>query len=182
MLLGRPGHSDPNEHIGAGIRCVSVGCVSVLAGECRDHLPGALEDALVQLALDDRPQDRFLAFGVGRVRDLAGPHPCDRATQVRVGVAAAEHGDHLDRLNASAVPRSGVPLLGPGQLPVHVGSAIAILTGLVVDRATAAQEDRVRLLEDPPHNRIKQAQGAAEYLDPFRPLAGAFVGPRSEDR
>src|SRR5229473_3142745 len=118
------GGGNPAARAGAAIRCLSVGCVSVLAGECRDHLPGALEDALVQLALDDRPQDRFLAFGVGRVGHLAGP----------------------------------------GQLPVCVGSAIAIVTGPVVDRATAAQEDRVRLLEDPPHNRIKQAHGAAEYL------------------
>ncbi len=140
-------------------------------------MPGALVDAFVQLALDDRPQDWFLAFGVGRVGYLAGPHPGDRATQVRVGVAAAEHCDHLDWLNASAVARGSVPLLGPGQLPVCVGSAIAIVTGPVVDRATAAQEDRVRLLEDPPHNRIKQAHGAAEYLYPFRPLAGALVGP-----
>jgi hypothetical protein len=132
---------------------------------------------LVQLALDDRPQDRLLAFGVGRVDHLAGPHPGDRAAQVRVGAAAAEHRDHLDRLDASAVPRGGVPLLGPGQLPVGVGSAIAIIPGPVVDRAAAAQETRVRLVQDPPHDRIKQAHRAAEDLDPFRPGAGALVGP-----
>ena len=151
--------------------------LGVLARECRDHLPGALEDPLVQLALDDCPQDRFLAFGVGRVGHLAGPHPGDRATQVRVGVAAPEHGDHLDRLNASAAAGGGVALLGPGQLPVCVGSAIAIVASPVVDRATAAQEGHVRLLEDPPHHGIKQAHGVAEYLDAFGPLAGAFVGP-----
>lgn len=145
-------------------------------------MPGALEDALVQLALDDRPQDRFLAFGVGRVGHLAGPHPGDRATQVRVGVAAAEHCDHLDRLNASAAARSGVALRGPGQLLVGVGAAVAIVPSPVMDRAAAAQEDRVRLLEDPPHDRIKQAHGAAEDLDPFRPLAGAFVGPGAKIR
>jgi hypothetical protein len=53
----------------------SVGCVSVLAGECRDHVPDALEDALVQPVLDDRRQDRFPAFGVGRIGHLAEPHP-----------------------------------------------------------------------------------------------------------
>jgi len=34
----------------------------------------------------------------------------------------------------------------------------------------------VSLLEDPPHHRIEQAHGAAEDLDPVRPLAGALVG------
>ena len=57
----------------------SAGCVTVEAGKCRDHLPGALEDPLVQLALDDRPHDRFLAFGILLVGHLAGPHPSGRA-------------------------------------------------------------------------------------------------------
>jgi hypothetical protein len=92
----------------------------------------------MQLALGDRPQDRFLAIGVGCVGHLAGPHPGDRATQVRVGVAAAEHGDYLYRLNASTLAGGRVPLLGPGQFPVCVGSAIAIVSGPVVDRAAAA--------------------------------------------
>ncbi len=129
----------------------------------------------MQFALDDRPQDRFLAFRVSRVRDLAGPHPGDRATQVRVGVAAPEHSDHLNRLNAPAVAAGGVPLLRPRQLPVRVGSAIAIVAGPVVDRAIATQEGRVGLFEDPPHNGIKQAHGAAEDRYPVRPRAGAFV-------
>jgi hypothetical protein len=60
---------------------------------------------------------------------------------------------------------------------VCVGSAVAVLTSVVVDRASAAQEDRVGMLEDPPHHRIQQAHRAAEDLDPFRPLPGAFVGP-----
>ena len=115
--------------------------------------------------------------GVGRVAHLAGPHPGHRAAQVRVGAAAPEHRDHLDRLDAPAVPPGGVPLLGPRQLPVGVGPAVAILTGPVVDSAAAAQEDRVGLLEDPPHDWIEQAHGAAEDLDPVRPLPGAFVGP-----
>src|SRR6266581_9770347 len=62
---------NPAAPTGAALRCVSMGCVSVLAGECRDHLPGALKDALMQFALDDRPQDRFLAISVGRVGHLA---------------------------------------------------------------------------------------------------------------
>jgi hypothetical protein len=48
---------------------------------------------------------------------------------------------------------------------------------MLVDRAAAVQEGHVCLLEDPPHNRIKQAHGATERLYPFRPLAGAFIGP-----
>ena len=130
-----------------------------------------------KLALDDGPQDRFLAFGVLLVGHLAGPHPGDRATQMGVRVAAPEHGDHLDRLNAPAVAGRGAPLLWPRQLPVCVGSAIAVLASHVVDGATAAQEGRVGLLEDPPHNRIEQTHGAAEDAHAFRPLAGAFVGP-----
>jgi deoxyribonuclease V len=129
----------------------------------------------VQLTLDDRPQDRLLAFRIGRVGHLAGPHPSDRATQVRVGGAAPEHRDHLYRLNAPAVAARGVPLLGPRQLPVRVGSAIAIVAGPVVDRATATQEGRVGLVEDAPHDGIKQVHGAPEDRHPFRPLAGAFV-------
>jgi hypothetical protein len=164
----------------AAARRRSGGCVSVLARECRDHLPGALENPLVQLALDDCPQDRFLAFGVGRVGHLAGPHPGDRATQVRVRVATPEHGDHLHRLNASAVAGGGVPLLRPRQLPVCIHSAIAIIASPMVDRATAAQEGHVCLIKNPPHNRIKQANGAVEYLYAFRPLTGAFVGPAAK--
>src|SRR5262245_48102292 len=61
----------------------SAGCVTVVAGEGRDHLPGALEDPLVQLALDDRPHDRFLAFGILLAGHLAGPHPSGRAPQMR---------------------------------------------------------------------------------------------------
>src|SRR5215831_19061781 len=66
----------------------SAGCVTVLARERRNHLPGALEDPLMQLAFDDRPQDRFLALGVPLVGHLAGPHPGGRAPQMRVSVAA----------------------------------------------------------------------------------------------
>ena len=90
---------------------------SVLARECRDHLPGALEDSLMQFGLDYRPHNGFLAFGVGRVGHLAGPHPGGRATQVRVGGAAPEHGDHLYRLDAPAVPGGGFPLLGARTVP-----------------------------------------------------------------
>ena len=43
--------------------------------------------------------------------------------------------------------------------------------------AAAAEERRIRLLEDPPDHRIKQAHGAAEYLHAVRPLAGTFIGP-----
>src|SRR5215471_9072715 len=155
----------------------SAGCVTVLARERRNHLPGALEDPLMQLAFDDRPQDRFLALGVPLVGHLAGPHPGGRAPQMRVSVAAPEHGDHLDRLNASAVAGGGVPLPGPGQLPVCVNSAVAILARMLVDRAAAAQERRVRLLQDPPYHRIKQAHGTAEHLHALRPLAGTLIGP-----
>jgi hypothetical protein len=48
---------------------------------------------------------------------------------------------------------------------------------MLVDRAAAAQERRVRLLKDPPYHRIKQAYGTAEHLHAFRPLVGAFIGP-----
>jgi len=48
---------------------------------------------------------------------------------------------------------------------------------MLVDRAAAVQERLVRLLEDPPHHRIKQAHGTAEHLHAFRPLAGTFIGP-----
>ena len=47
----------------------------------------------------------------------------------------------------------------------------------VVHRATAAQEDRIRLLEDPPHHRIKQGHGLAKDAHPVRPRGSAFVGP-----
>src|SRR5262249_31830600 len=94
-----------------------------------------------------------------------------------VSGAAPEHGDHLDWLNAAAVTGGGMPLLWPRQLPVCVRSAIAVLARHVADRATAAQEGRIGLLEDPPHHRIEQAHGAAEDAHAFRPLAGAFVGP-----
>lgn len=117
-----------------------------------------------------------LAFGILLVGHLAGPHPSGGTPQMRVSVAAPEHGDHLDRLHTSAVAGGGVPLLGPGQLPVSVGSAVAILANMLVDRAIAAQERRVGLLEDPPHHRINQAHGAAENIDAFRPLAGTFIG------
>ena len=40
-----------------------------------------------------------------------------------MGVAAPEHRDHLYRLNAPAVAYVGMPLLGPGQLPVCCGAA-----------------------------------------------------------
>jgi hypothetical protein len=116
----------------------------------------------VQLTLDDRPHDRLLPFCVGRVGHLAGPHPGDGATQVRVGGATPEYRDHLYRLNAPAVAARGVPLLGPRQLPVRVGSAIAIVAGPLVDRASATQEGRVGLFEDAPHNGIKQAHGPPE--------------------
>jgi len=105
-----------------------------------------------------------------------GHIPSDGAAQVRVGVTAPENGDHLDRLNTSAVAGGGVPLLGPGQLPVGVGSSVAILAGPLVDRAAAAQEGRVGLLEDPPYHRIEQAHCAAEYLNAVRPRAGTFIG------
>jgi len=60
---------------------------------------------------------------------------------------------------------------------VCVGPAIAILARLVVDRAAAAQERRVRLLEDPPHHRIKQARRLAEDAHPVRPLHSALIRP-----
>ena len=150
---------------------------SVLTCEGRDHLPSALEDPLMQFGLDDRPHNGFLAFGVGSVGHLAGPHPGGRAAQMRVGGAAPEHGDYLDRLDASAMPGGGVSLLRPGQFPVGVGAAVAIFARMVVDGAAAAQEGRVCLVEDPPHHRVKQAHSTAEYLHAFRPLAGALVGP-----
>ena len=103
-------------------------------------MPGALEDSLMQFGLDDRPHNGFLAFGVGRVGHLAGPHPGGRATQVRVGGAAPEHGDHLYRLDAPAVPGGGFPLLGPGQFPVGVGAAVAIFARVVVDGAGARRK------------------------------------------
>ena len=126
--------------------------------------------------VDDRAQDRFLALGVGLVDDLAGPHPGHCATQMRVGVAAPEHGDHLNRLHPPGA-RRGVPLLRPGQLPVRERPAVAVVTGVQVDGAAAAQEDRVRLVENSPHDGIKQRDGAAEDLDPLGPLAGPLIAP-----
>jgi hypothetical protein len=91
--------------------------------------------------------------------------------------AAPEHGDYLDRLDASAVPGGGVSLLGPGQFPAGVGAAVAIFARVAVDGAGAAQEGRVYLVVDPPHHWVKQAHSAAEYLHAFRPPAGTLVGP-----
>ncbi len=96
---------------------------------------------------------------------------------MRVGVAAPEHGDHLNGLHPPGA-RCGVSLLRPGQLPVRERPAVAVVTGVEMDGAAAAQEDRVRLVKDPPHDRIQQANGAAEDRDPLGPCAGSLVCPR----